>query len=109
MRVLAALFLLAYFIPANGQVQPSKIVTWPGGSLRIFEAPCTDPAVIKHIILQVPPEHHQKFKKSNLIWEGQSYSSCYIVTPNDHVVNLDDKGDFLMPPIPLTMFKDKSI
>jgi hypothetical protein len=94
--------------------QSSRVFEWKGDngsadSLRIFEEPCTEPAVTKALVAQVPAEYHGKFKRSVLVWAGVVYQSCWIETPRLEVLNLDEKGDFLQPSIPTSLFKDKSI
>ena len=104
--------LLLYFVPANGQ--SSEVFSWKNDkgdmdSLRLFQERCSDPAVLKEMMLKVPPQFHELFKRSVLFWEGKKYEACSAINPNNDVVTIDEKGDFLMPAIPKRLFKDLSI
>jgi hypothetical protein len=79
--------------------------------LRLSNAPCTQPVVLRHI----NPEWHSKFKAAVLTYGGKEWHSCYI--ESDVVVNgkeqkvifsIDEEGAPFQP-IPKSMFREDSI
>lgn len=112
--VLFSLFLLWAVYPKEATAQVAKKFELVGGagtqdSLRIFEEPCANADVKKAMDKKkVPLKYRDKFKRSSLVWDGVEYDGCWIGIDGE-VLNLDHKGDYLLPTIPLGSFKDKSV
>lgn len=73
--------------------------------LTVFEEPCTNEEVLKHLHEKIQPWLIPFFMRSELVWGGEVYPSCYIVS-DGHVFSIDNKGEPIVPMIPEEYFKN---
>ena len=110
--VVALGFILAVAGYAHGQTVVSSEVFRSQGSngqpmvLRIFQTPCEDAAVLKHLLPRVLPEVLVKFKAARLTWEGKDWASCWIEV-RGRVYSIDAEGSQFQP-IPRSLFLDEA-
>jgi hypothetical protein len=113
LAIAVMVLLLALFAPAaKAQSKWSalfKAESAEGGamSLRLFDEPCSDAAVIKALVGLVKPEFLDKFRSARLHWQGKEYASCWLEY-GGMVYAIDEEGAALQP-LPKSAFKDDGI
>lgn len=108
MRMLFALLFLATAVPTiaaetfrvRGEDGKDSMV------LVLRETPCVDKEVLGYLHEHVLDD--RRFKKAELLWEGEPYGACWIeINGRVHPIGSDRKP--IQPPIPRAVFKDESV
>lgn len=94
--VLAAVFAL-FASPAFGATLEAHDPL--GNWVRVSDAPCTNAAVLEHIVLVAPPELHALFKAGTAQIEGQAHALCAVLIPDTPIMGivLENGNVFMVP------------
>jgi hypothetical protein len=76
-------------------------------ALRLYDRPCEDAEVLKHLLTRVTPDFLAKFKAAKLTWEGKEWASCWILR-GGMVYSIDSTGEKLQP-LPMAVFRDEAV
>lgn len=112
MRVVWGAFalLIAVFIAFPVLAAPVYRGTGDNGkptSLTLLDTPCSDAAVLKHIITRIRPDLAVQFKNARLYWDGKEWASCWLEYQGI-VYSIDEEGSALQP-IPMDAFRDNAV
>ena len=107
--------------PVRAQAAPTKnfgmiaTIPTPQGTVRltIYEDDCTDTALLGFTEKVLSGLEEKGFpverpaRRSRLIWlDGKTYESCWLINPvTKAVFSVDTQGDWLLPGIPIQLFK----
>jgi hypothetical protein len=69
--------------------------------VTLFEEPCKDAAVIKHI----KPGYAEKFKRAFFMYQGKPFEACWYTVPDkqSRIYVIDSEGD--VTPVPMAAFQ----
>jgi hypothetical protein len=105
---LCLLFLLALAAtwPTNASADTTTMVYSDRQmTLRLLNQPCANTTVLSYL----KQEARTRYLASILVWEGRTLQSCWRLTDDKAaVLNVDEEGDGLNPPIPVQVFKADS-
>lgn len=75
--------------------------------LRLLDSRCSNAAVLKHLLVRVPPDYLDRFKDARLRYEGKDWASCWFEL-DGMVYSIDEEGAPLQP-IPRDLFRDGTV
>ena len=71
-------------------------------TLRLLNKPCVNETVLSYLKQAARP----RYQAAILVWEGRTLQSCWRLTDDKAaVMNIDEEGDGLQPPLPVEVFK----
>ena len=111
------IFLLAVAFPALAltgtysekegmERKNGEIIEHIAMSITVTDEPCTDEDVLVHLRKRFDKNVLHYFRRSILVWKGETYESCYF-DDGERVLSIDTDGVPLLPPIPVEMFDKK--
>jgi hypothetical protein len=105
--VLLAILVFGSLIYAGKSFADTTTMVYsdPQVTLRLLNKPCINQTVLSYLKQEARP----KYQEAVFVWEGRTLQSCWRLTDDQKaVLNVDEEGDGLNPPLPIELFKKDS-